>query len=359
MDKPAKILGILGGGQLGRMSALAAARLGIKCVIYTTGKDEPASQVAWKTITAPYDDKNALDEFAHLCDVITYEFENIPVEAVSYLKSKTPVYPDSKLLEVSQDRIAEKTFLNSIDIPTTRWKKIEDADDIQACFKEWDCETIILKTTRFGYDGKGQSKVSIEDNIEDILSSFEGQSLIAEEIVRFKHEISVIIARDKNGKSETYGPAHNIHENHILATSTCPAPISSPLKVRAAVITEKLATEVDLRGVLALEMFVTEDGQILANEIAPRTHNSGHWTIDACSVSQFENHVRTVCGLPVGLPIQHSNAKMVNLIGNDIEKISEYLLDYKACVHDYGKAETHEGRKMGHVTLLSRQRDAG
>lgn len=353
MTENIKTLGILGGGQLGRMSALAAARLGIKCVIFTDGDDHPASEVSWKTIVAKYDDKSALDKFANLVDVITYEFENIPVETVRYLQSKNSVFPDDKILEIAQDRITEKSFLNSIDIPTTRWKEIKSSEDIVQCFKIWKCESLIIKTTRFGYDGKGQKKINKSDNLNTILAIFKGQNLIAEEIVNFTHEISVIIARDKNGKMETYGPSHNIHENHILATSKCPAPISSPLKVRAAVLTERLAEKVNLRGVLTLEMFITDKGDILANEIAPRTHNSGHWTIDACTISQFENHVRTVCGLPVGMPVQHSNVKMINLIGNDIDTVPEYLKNYKACVHLYGKSETREGRKMGHVTILN------
>ncbi len=353
MEKTAKILGILGGGQLGRMSALAAARLGIKCVIFTDGEDHPASEVSWKTIVAHYDDQKALGQFAELVDVVTYEFENIPVETIRYLQSKTSVFPDDKILEIAQDRITEKSFLNTIDIPTTRWKEIKTVSDIEGCFSEWNCEELIIKTTRFGYDGKGQSKINKTDNINKIFTSFDGQNLIAEEIVNFTHEISVIVARDKDGKMETYGPAHNVHENHILATSSCPAPISSPLKVRATVLTERLAKKVSLQGVLALEMFVTKDGGIIANEIAPRTHNSGHWTIDACTVSQFENHVRTVCGLPVGMPIQHSNVKMINLIGNDIDNVGDYLKNYKACVHLYGKSETREGRKMGHITILN------
>ena len=353
MTKEIKTLGILGGGQLGRMSALAAARLGIKCVIFTDSGDQPASEVSWKTIVAQYDDKDALDEFASLVDVITYEFENIPVETVRYLQSKNSVFPDDKILEIAQDRITEKSFLNSIDIPSTRWKEIKSNIDIEECFDTWSCDNLIIKTTRFGYDGKGQKKIYKSDDLTPILNTFKGQALIAEEIVSFTHEISVIVARDKDGKMETYGPSHNLHENHILATSKCPAPISSPLKVRAAVLTERLAEKINLRGVLTLEMFITNDGEILANEIAPRTHNSGHWTLDACTISQFENHVRTVCGLPVGMPVQHSNVKMINLIGNDVDNVAEYLKNYKACVHLYGKSETREGRKMGHVTILN------
>ena len=352
-DKPFQTLGILGGGQLGRMSAVAASRLGIKCVVYTDGEDHPASHVAAKTYVGAYDDAEKLKAFAQDVDVVTYEFENIPLETLEILSKLKPIYPDHKLLEVAQNRIAEKTYLNAISIPTTRWMKIETAADLKKCFSEWDCENLIIKTTRFGYDGKGQAKIEKSDDLDRAITQFGEQEIIAEEIVDFECEISVIVARDKDGHVETYGPVENEHKNHILSVSKCPTHIPSPIKVRAAVLTEKLASELNLRGVLTLEFFVTKDGQLLANEIAPRTHNSGHWTIDACTVSQFENHVRTVCGLPVGMPIQHSNARMINLIGDDVEDVAGYLSQPKTCVHLYGKAETRAGRKMGHVTILA------
>ncbi len=345
-------LGILGGGQLGRMSAMAAARLGISCIILTPENDSPAAQVASKTIIADYDDETALKAFAAQCDFITYEFENIPVKIVQYIKKLKPVYPDDNLLEVAQDRIAEKTYLNTINIPTTRWNAPKTPQDIRNTLSEWGAKSAILKTTRFGYDGKGQARISSDSDIDTTWSQFKGQELILEEIVNFDCEISVIIARDSAGKSEIYGPMVNEHKNHILHKTTMPCPLSQDIQDQAKVAITKLADSLNLIGVMTLELFVTKDGQILANEIAPRTHNSGHWTIDACAVSQFENHVRSVCGLPIAAAMRHSDCEMLNLIGDDVDKIDDYLKTPGTCVHLYGKHETREGRKMGHVTIL-------
>lgn len=345
-------LGILGGGQLGRMSALAAARLGIKTVIFTPELNSPAFFVSHETVNAEYSDFESLSAFAAKVDVISYEFENIPVETVTYLKKLKPVYPDERLLEVAQDRIAEKSFLNEIGIPTARWSSARSKDEILAQLELWNAQECILKTTRFGYDGKGQARVSRDSDIDTVLTQFKNTPLIMEEIVNFDHEISVIVARDQNGAMETYGPMRNEHEHHILSRTHVPAGLDPKLMDQAVSLTKSLAERLNLRGVLTLELFVTKDGRILANEIAPRTHNSGHWTIDACAVSQFENHVRTVCGLPVGAPARHSDAEMHNLIGNDIEKARSELATPGACIHDYGKTEVRPGRKMGHITYI-------
>lgn len=343
-------LGILGGGQLGQMSAQAAQKLGIETVVLTPEENSPAAQIAKETIVAPYDDEKALGDFASKVDVISYEFENIPVPTVRYLKTLKPVYPDENLLEIAQDRIAEKTYLNSIGIPTAKWKKIENKNDIKS-FKN---SKLILKTARFGYDGKGQAKLDNFDDFDRIFSSLKSNSIIGEELIDFKCEISVIAARDHKSAIVTYGPMQNTHKNHILSETIYPALISEDIKARAIEIAKTLAEKVNLRGVLALEMFVTKDGQILANEIAPRTHNSGHWTIDACKISQFENHVRAVCGLPVLEP-EPRPARMINLIGDDIKKAADYAAQKNACVHDYGKQDIRQGRKMGHVTFLEGQ----
>jgi len=349
-----KTLGILGGGQLGRMSAMAAARLGISCVIFTPEENSPASLVSAKTIVADYSDEQALTEFSKAVDVISYEFENIPVETVAFLQKLKPVYPDERLLNVAQDRIAEKTFLNDINIPTTRWAALKSAQDIKDTLNQWDAKDAIIKTARFGYDGKGQARISSDTDIETLWSEFDGQSLIIEEIVPFDCEISVIIARDINGNSEIYGPMVNEHKNHILDRTIMPCPLDESIQSNAREAVLKLADEVGLIGVLTLELFVNKDGEILANEIAPRTHNSGHWTIDACSVSQFESHVRTVCGLPVAPAGRHSDCEMLNLIGDDAapEKIEKYLSRENTNLHLYGKTDIREGRKMGHVTIL-------
>jgi 5-(carboxyamino)imidazole ribonucleotide synthase len=353
MASSPKILGILGGGQLGRMSALAAAELGIKTVIYCPESDAPASQIAAMTINAAYDDKTALENFANEVDVITYEFENVPCETVRYLRKFKPVYPDDRLLEVSQDRVREKSFLNSINIPTARWIAVESVAQVENTLKDWGATEAIFKTTRFGYDGKGQTRFAANANIEESIRSFKNQPLIMEEIVPFACEISVIIARDLKKQVALYGPVINEHKNHILHKTTVPAPIRQSLAQEAQDLTQRLADAVDLTGVLALEMFVTRDDRILANEIAPRTHNSGHWTIDACAVSQFANHVRTVCGLDVGEPNRHADAVMLNLIGNDVKNLGQYENAPDTFLHLYGKAEARPGRKMGHVTFLN------
>ncbi|MCD8496816.1 MAG: 5-(carboxyamino)imidazole ribonucleotide synthase [Alphaproteobacteria bacterium] len=346
------ILGILGGGQLGRMSALAAARLGIAVHIFTPEEDSPASFVAAKTVVADYKDENALKDFAAGVDIITYEFENIPLETLTFLKRLRPVFPDVSLLEVSQNRIDEKTFLNKIGISTTRWSVIQSSTDVKAALVNWNADACILKTVRFGYDGKGQSKVRMNDDIDSIRNGLSGEILIAEEIVDFDCEISMIIARNSQSKTETYGPMLNEHRNHILHKTTVPSGLPADLCQRAVDIVTKLAENIDLIGVLTLEMFVTKNGLLLANEIAPRTHNSGHWSIDACACSQFENHVRAVCNLPLGSTERHSDAEMLNLIGDDILKMPEYMAQANACPHHYGKDDIREGRKMGHVTFL-------
>lgn len=346
-------LGILGGGQLGRMSALAAARLGIKTVIFTPEKDSPASQTAAETVVADYSDTKALKTFSTKVDVISYEFENIPVKTVQFLKKLKPVYPDETLLEVSQDRIKEKTFLNSIGIPTARWISVRNRKNVDKNLDKWGKQGCIIKTTRFGYDGKGQVLCRSKADLDAAYNKLGNYPLIVEEIIDFRCEISVIAARDKTGRIALYGPMLNTHKNHILDTTKVPAGLPPAITRRALSLAKKLAKKVDLRGVLTLEMFVTRDNRILANEIAPRTHNSGHWTIDGCAVSQFEQHVRTVCGLPVGSAEHHSDALMINLIGQDVQKAEKYLLRKNACVHLYGKHDSKPGRKMGHVTLLS------
>jgi 5-(carboxyamino)imidazole ribonucleotide synthase len=353
MNAEAKTLGILGGGQLGRMSAQAAKKLGIRTIIFTSEKDSPASQVADETIVAPYADHKALEKFSEKVDVISYEFENIPVETVEYLTKFKPVYPEKRTLEVSQDRISEKSFLNSIGIATTRWEKAKNAKNVDEILKKWGKTECILKTARFGYDGKGQARYKIGDDITATWRKLKSDNIIVEEIIDFDCEISVIVGRDRLGKTVTYGPMLNEHKHHILHKTTFPSGIAADVAAKSIAMATTLAQQIDLRGVITLELFVTRDGSILANEIAPRTHNSGHWTIDACSISQFETHVRTVCGLPVVQPVCQP-AEMLNLIGNDIETISSYKGKSDTFVHTYGKMDSRPGRKMGHITTLKK-----
>jgi len=357
-------LGILGGGQLGRMSAVAAAQLGISVVIFCPEDNSPAAKVAVRHIQADYDDEAALQTFSDCVDYITYEFEYIPVETIDTLSAMKDggVFPSRKLLDASQDRIKEKTFLNKHGLDTARWARVESIKDIKDFCKKNDVQGFIIKTARFGYDGKGQisgqaENLSDDEGLVAFLEDRANVPLIIEEKINFVSEISVIVARDFEETTKSYGPMLNQHKNHILDTTTYPAGLDDSLNIASLGMAQKIADAVNLRGVLTVEFFVCESGKLLVNEIAPRPHNSGHWTIDACSVSQFENHVRCVCGLRAAPARVHSDAVMRNLIGNDVEEIYAHLQETDAdedahCVNLYGKKIVREGRKMGHVTNL-------
>jgi 5-(carboxyamino)imidazole ribonucleotide synthase len=343
-----RTLGILGTGQLGRMTALAAARLGARCVVLGPGgRESPAGQVAWDTIEADYMDEDALARLADLSDAVTYEFENVPAASVAFLEQRSvPVRPGARLLEVGQNRAAEKAFLNAIGIKTAPWRVVRAPADIPD-------GPGLLKTLRMGYDGKGQARM--EGEPARALASVGGGPALWEGLVDFAAECSVIVARDVRGAVVTYGPARNTHAGGILASSEVPAGLDSATEGKALEMAMALAGAVDLVGVVGLELFVLPDGSLLANEIAPRPHNSGHWTIDACAVSQFENHARAALGLPVVELGRHSDAVMENLIGPEgMARVPALLSDPGACVHLYGKGETRPGRKMGHVTWLAR-----
>jgi len=357
MQMKSKTLGILGGGQLGRMSALAAARLGIPVHIYCPEENCPASLVTNRFTRAEYEDQKTLREFADAVDVITYEFENIPLETIKFLQKYKPVYPDDKLLEVSQNRLKEKQFLNDLGIETAPWAPARSAADIDRVMALWGADKCIVKTARFGYDGKGQLKHTNKDNSQESWSKLSTDEAVIEGIVDFAYEVSAIVARDTSGKYAVFPVSLNNHKNHILSETIVPAPISAQILGRVVAIAERVADAVGLIGVLAVEFFVSEDGRVVANEIAPRTHNSGHWTMDGCNVSQFEQHVRAVCSLPILAPVQHSAVTMVNLIGDDVDRLPDYYKMDNACVHLYGKTESRAGRKMGHVNLLKPLKD--
>ena len=352
------ILGIIGGGQLGMMIAKAARGLQVKTHLFCTEDGSPASKFAAKTIVAQYDDKEALQEFAEGVDFITYEFENIPPETIRFLRLFKPVHPDEKLLEISQDRVVEKSYLNSLDIPTTRWAEVESRDDVVAAMQSWSVNECIIKTARLGYDGKGQFRVSLDSEQSFSNIPFGEQRLIAEDILAYDAEISMIIARDEYLNSYTYGPIRNEHDNGILRHSHYPAGQSEEINKKALGYIEKLANALDTRGVLTLEMFVMNDGRLLANEIAPRVHNSGHLTIEAAQVSQFENHVRCVCDMDVMDPAPIKKSKMENLLGREIRDTAHYMGKSNIFVHNYGKGEPRDGRKMGHVTTIEDVMDA-
>lgn len=357
MLKAGSTIGIIGGGQLGRMLAMAAARLGFHTVILEPQADCPAAQTANRQIVAAYDDKAALAEFVKSCDVITYEFENIAIEAVQGLAEKIGVYPPPAALEISQDRFTEKQFLNETGIATAPWRLVDDADMLVAGLAALGGQAI-LKTRRFGYDGKGQVRLNVEnstgaDKIKAALEAIAYAPAILEGLVDFEREISVIAARGRNGDVAIFDIAENVHKNGILDTSTVPANISAQTAEAAKMAATKLLRALDYVGVLGLEFFVMSDGTLLANEFAPRVHNSGHWTEAANPVSQFEQHIRAVAGLPLGNTTRHSDCRMVNLIGDDILQTEAILAEPYAVLHLYGKTEARAGRKMGHVTYIS------
>ncbi|PYE88649.1 5-(carboxyamino)imidazole ribonucleotide synthase [Phyllobacterium leguminum] len=357
MLQPGSTIGIIGGGQLGRMLAMAAAKLGFRTVILEPQADCPAAQVANRQIVAPYDDTDALAELARSCNVITYEFENVPVEAALELAEKKPVYPPPIALEISQDRFREKAFLNDCDIATAPWYLVNDTRSLAAGLAAIGGPAI-LKTRRLGYDGKGQVRLKGDgsDDLAAALDAIGNTPAILEGFVAFEREVSVIAARDREGESQVYDIAENVHSNGILATSTVPAAITPATADMAREAAEKLMHALDYVGVMGLEFFVLADGSLLANEFAPRVHNSGHWTEAACAISQFEQHIRAIAGLPLGDPIRHSDCVMENLIGNDIARVPEILREPQAVLHLYGKAEARPGRKMGHVTKLKRKK---
>lgn len=349
-------IGIIGGGQLGRMLAMAAARLGYRTVILEPQADCPAAQVANEQIVAAYDDPDALERLAELSDVITYEFENVPVDAAETLNETTPVFPPPEALKVSQDRVTEKRFLNKAGIPTAQWRIVENEGDLEAALLAFEGKGI-LKTRRFGYDGKGQVKFSGAKG-EDAKAGFAAIGSvpsILEGLVDFTREISVIAARDAAGNIRIYDIAENVHSDGILATSTVPASVSSTIAGLAADSAHKLLAALNYVGVLGMEFFVLANGTLLANEFAPRVHNSGHWTEAACAVSQFEQHIRAVAGLPLGDTRRHSDCVMENLIGDDVAKLPAILAESGAVLHLYGKADARPGRKMGHVTRITKR----
>ena len=351
---PGSTIGILGGGQLARMLALAAARLGLKCRIFAPEHDSPAFQVCASHIVARYDDQNALVEFAAEVDVITYEFENVPVGAVEFLEKLKPVRPGSKALAVAQDRIKEKTLAREMGALTAEFHSVNSLDELQIAAKEVGLPAI-LKTTRMGYDGKGQARVSNVADLPHAFAAMRSQSAILESFVRFEKEISVICARGADGQFAAYDVPQNVHRAGILHTSTVPADIDEMLCTEAVFVAQRMAEALDYVGVMAVEFFVGED-VIYVNEIAPRVHNSGHWTMDACVVSQFEQHMRCVAGWPLGSTTRHSDAVMTNLLGDKSNAWATLAAAPQVGLHLYGKAAARPGRKMGHFNKISPRR---
>jgi 5-(carboxyamino)imidazole ribonucleotide synthase len=352
--KPGDTIGILGGGQLGRMLAMAAARLGLRCQVFSPDPDSPAFDVVLNATCAEYADVEALELFAGDVDVITYEFENVPAASAMILAARRPVLPNRKILETTQDRLAEKNFVRQLGIGTADYADVSSAAALRAAIEKIGLPAVI-KTRRFGYDGKGQAIIRKGDDPDRVWEDLATRSAILEAFVPFEREVSVIAARNAEGQVECFDVTENEHSDHILKTSRVPAMISAALAAQARDIAKQIANALDYIGVLAVEMFVVQgnDGpRILVNEIAPRVHNSGHWTLDGASISQFEQHIRAIAGWPLGKPVRHGPVTMTNLIGDEINDYTRWLTVPGATVHVYGKGAPRPGRKMGHVTQV-------
>lgn len=357
MIAPGKTIGILGGGQLGRMTGQAARELGYGFVVYEPGANCPAGQVADVEINAAYDNEEALARFADSVDVVTYEFENVNVKALNFLKERKPIFPNPNVLRICQNREREKAFLKESGFPHAPFAVIESADDLEDALASIG-KPAVLKTADFGYDGKGQLKIEADstESAADVWERFDGQRAILEGWMEFDLEISVIVAISANGEVSAFPVAENIHTNHILDFSIVPARIDEKLSHEAVELATAIAQKLDVVGLIGVELFVLKDGRIAVNEMAPRPHNSGHYTMDACITSQFEQFTRSVCGLPLGSPRLRSPATMVNILG-DAWQVGDpafaALLEGGAKLHLYGKAEPRVGRKMGHFNVLA------
>jgi 5-(carboxyamino)imidazole ribonucleotide synthase len=348
------VVGILGGGQLGRMLATAAAELGLACHVYCPDPRSPAFAVAAARTIAPYDDPEALAAFAASVDVVTYEFENVPVETAEALAARVPLAPGARSLAVAQDRFFEKELMAGLGIATAAYAEVSRQADIYSALARTG-RPAILKTRRLGYDGKGQATIRAGDDPVSAWRVIGEAPAILEALVAFEREVSVILARGRDGEVRAFDVTENVHDAGILDTSTVPARIEPELAAEALAIATRIAEALDHVGILAVEMFLAtghEGRRLLVNEIAPRVHNSGHWTQDACLVSQFEQHIRAICGWPLGDPSRHSDAVMVNLIGDAVADWPALAAEPGARLHLYGKSEARPGRKMGHVNRV-------
>jgi 5-(carboxyamino)imidazole ribonucleotide synthase len=346
---PGGTIGILGGGQLGRMLALAAARLGLKTHIFCDDQGAAAAQVSDAHTIGKFDDVAALTAFANACDAVTLEFENVPAGTVAHIATLKPMNPCAKALAITQDRVDEKTFVQSLGLATPRFVAIDGAADAARAFDDFGGRAI-LKTRRFGYDGKGQAKPTSAEDAAAAFARFNAPSIL-ESFVDFAFEASVIAARGTDGSFAVYDPPENAHADHILRRSIVPGRLTAGQSDEAKAIARKIAEALDYAGVFAVELFVGRDGSLTVNEIAPRVHNSGHWTIEACAVSQFEQHIRAVAGWPLGDPARHADAVMENIIGAEADAWETYA-KRSGALHLYGKGEARAGRKMGHFTTL-------
>jgi 5-(carboxyamino)imidazole ribonucleotide synthase len=355
--RPGDTIGILGSGQLGRMIALAAAELGLRTHVYAPDSG-PAFDVCAQHTLGSYDDETALAAFLDAVAVVTYEFENVPAPTAAFIAARKPVRPGPSALAITQDRLSEKTFLNDLGIPTAPFLQVDDAGGLARAVGELGRPSI-LKTRRFGYDGKGQTMIREGADLAAAFSSLGGQASILEGLVRFRSEVSVVGARGLDGQFAAFDVCENEHENHILSRTQVPARLSPATAREAIDMTARIAAALDYVGVITVEMFLVEDDQagairerLVVNEIAPRVHNSGHWTTDGAVTSQFAQHVRAICGWPLGSTRRHGSIDMRNLIGAEALTWCDLLAEPGACLHLYGKHEARPGRKMGHVTRV-------
>lgn len=356
---PGSTIGVLGGGQLGRMIAMAAARLGLKTHVFAHHADEPACQVSAAATLAEWTDEAALARFADAVDVVTYEFENVPAATAAFLSARKPVRPGALALEKTQDRLTEKTFLRDLGIPTAPFADVADAGALARHVGQIG-RPAILKTRRFGYDGKGQIMLREGSDVGAAFRSLGGAPCILEGFVNFEREVSVVGARGLDGSFAAFDVCENEHENHILSVTRAPAHMAPETAAEAMDITHRILDALDYVGVIAVEMFLVAETdasgvrreRVVVNEIAPRVHNSGHWTIDGAETSQFEQHVRAIAGWPLGSPRRRGQVEMRNLIGEQADQWAALAAEPGACLHLYGKAEARPGRKMGHVTRV-------
>ena len=349
---PGATIGILGGGQLGRMLSVAASRLGFKTHIYEPGANPPAGQVADRVTTAPYEDLAALSAFARSVDVITYEFENVPTASLDALEAIRPIRPNRRALAISQDRIPEKDFLTSLGLQTAPYARVTGAASLEAAMAKIGLPAI-LKTTRLGYDGKGQARIMTAAEAPAALAAMAGAEAVLEGFVAFRFEASVIAARGLDASVACLDPGENVHKDGILHSTTVPARLSPSQRTDAVLLAARILNALDYVGVMGVELFVTDTG-LIVNEIAPRVHNSGHWTQQGCTVDQFEPHIRAIAGWPLGDGTRFADVTMENLIGDDMARVPALAREKNTALHLYGKAEVKPGRKMGHVNRITR-----
>ena len=357
---PGATIGVMGGGQLGRMFAMAARRMGYRVHIFTPEENGPAGQFADATTTASYADEEAVGRFARQIDVLTFEFENIPAQTIDWCAAQCVVRPAGAILNTAQNRLREKTFLSEGNLPVASFRAVRSAAELSAALDQIG-RPAILKSASFGYDGKGQRRISAQENVDEIWAVRPGDELILERAVDFEKEVSVLVARGADGSSSTFPVCENVHRHHILDVTSVPAKIEPAVEKNAALLARTIAEQLDLVGLLAVEMFLRSDGELLVNELAPRPHNSGHWSIEGCATSQFEQQVRAVCGLPLGATEILQPTAMANLLGdawqNGEPHWARALGTPGVHLHLYGKREPRPGRKMGHLTATASSAD--